>query len=251
MLKEERQQRILEILRLEGKVMASGLSNKLEVSEDTIRRDLNDLAAGKLIQRVHGGALLRAPETGSFLSRQKQGATVKAELARIAVQFVRDGQVIILDGGTTNLQVAQILPRELQATIITNSPPIAIALAEYPNIEVYLLGGKFYKTALVAVGLDTVTKLRTFRADLCLLGICSLHPDVGISVPNMDEAQVKQAMIASATEVVALASEEKLNTAAQYIVGSIQELTHLVTEKSVSDEILAPYRDTGLTVLRG
>src|SRR5689334_4210980 len=106
MLKEERQQRILDILRLEGKVMASDLSSKLEVSEDTIRRDLNELAEGRQIQRVHGGALLRAPETASFRSRQEQGASVKAELARTAVQFVRDGQVIIMDGGTTNLQVA-------------------------------------------------------------------------------------------------------------------------------------------------
>jgi DeoR/GlpR family transcriptional regulator of sugar metabolism len=251
MLKEERQQRILEMLRQEGKVMASGLSSILEVSEDTIRRDLNDLAGEKLIQRVHGGALLRAPEKGGFIARQKQGTNVKAELARVAVQFVRDGQVIIMDGGTTTLQVAQMLPQELQATIITNSPPVAIALADYPRLEVYLLGGKIYKDSLVTVGVDPVEKLRSVRADLCLLGICSLHPESGISVPNMDEAQVKQAMLASAAEVVALASEEKLNTAAQYIVGPIHELTHLVTEKSVPEEILAPYRKSGITVLQG
>jgi DeoR/GlpR family transcriptional regulator of sugar metabolism len=251
MLKEERQQRILEMLRQEGKVMASGLSTLLEVSEDTIRRDLNDLAGEKLIQRVHGGALLRAPEKGSFIARQKQGANVKVELARVAVHFMLDGQVIIMDGGTTTLQVAQMLPHELQATIITNSPPVAIALANYPRLEVYLLGGKIYKDSLVTVGVDPVEKLRGVRADLCLLGICSLHPESGISVPNMDEAQVKQAMLASAAEVIALASEEKLNTAAQYIVGPIHELTHLVTEKSVPEEILAPYRKCGVTVLQG
>ena len=251
MLKEERQQRILEILRREGKVMASALSDKLEVSEDTIRRDLNDLAEEKYIQRVHGGALLRAPETANFIARQHQGAEVKAGLARVAVQFIRDGQVIILDGGTTNLLVAQNLPPGLQATIITNSPPIAVALADYPKIEVFMLGGKIYKNAQVTVGLDPVDKLRSFRADILILGICSLHPEVGISVPNMDEAEVKRAMLASATEVVALASEEKLNTAAQYIVGTIGEITHLVTESGVSEEILVPYRAIGLTVLRG
>ncbi len=251
MLKEERQQRILEMLRQQGKVMASGLSNKLEVSEDTIRRDLNDLAGEKLIQRVHGGALLRAPETGNFISRQKQGANVKAELARVAVQFVQDGQVIILDGGTTTLQVAQMLPHTLQATIITNSPPVAIALTDYPWVEVYLLGGKIYKDSLVTVGVDPVERLRFIRADLCLLGICSLHFESGISVPNMDEAKVKQAMLASSAEIIALASEEKLNTAAQYIVGPIHELTHLITEKSVPEAILSPYRSCGITVLQG
>ena len=102
---------------------------------------------------------------------------------------------------------------------------------------------------MVVVGLDTVTKLRTFRADLCLLGICSLHPEVGISAPDLEECYVKRAMIASAAEVVALASAEKLGTAAPYIVGPLSELTHLVTERSVPADVLDIYRALGITIV--
>jgi DeoR/GlpR family transcriptional regulator of sugar metabolism len=87
------------------------------------------------------------------------------------------------------------------------------------------------------------------RADLCMLGVCSLHPEVGISVPNLDEAHVKRAMIVGAAEVVALASAEKLGTAAPYVVGALSDLTHLVTEPTVSSKVLAPYKALGITVV--
>lgn len=250
MLKEERQQHILQLLRQEGKVLATELSRALNISEDTIRRDLNDLAEAGLIQRVHGGALLRSPATASYAIRQHQDATAKAEIAQAALQFVRDGQVIILDGGTTTLQVAQRLPHNLQATIITNSPPIAVALAGHPGVELYLIGGNLYKNSLTTVGVDAVQAFHSFRADLCLLGICSLHPDAGITVTYFEEARTKQAMIASSAEVVALASAEKLNTASPFVVGPITELTHLVTENATPDELLSAYQKLGITVVR-
>ncbi len=251
MLKEERQNHILQLLSQEGKALASELCTRLNVSEDTIRRDLNDLAEAGLIQRVHGGALLRSPATASYAVRQGQAATAKAEIAQAAVNLVRHGQVLILDGGTTTLQIAQRLPLDLQATVITNSPPVAIALTEHSNVTVYLIGGVLYKHSLTTVGVDAVEVLHGFRADLYMLGICSLHAEIGISVPNLEEARVKRAMIASSAEIVALASAEKLNTAAPYIVGPLTDLTHLITESSVSDEILAPYIRLGVTVIKG
>jgi DeoR/GlpR family transcriptional regulator of sugar metabolism len=123
-------------------------------------------------------------------------------------------------------------------------------LAEHPTIEVIVVGGKLYKYSIVTVGAVAVEAFRDIRADLCFLGISSVHPDAGISTLNLDEAYVKRAMIASAAEVVALASAEKLGTASPYIVGPVSELTHLVTERSVSDELLAPYRALGITVVR-
>jgi DeoR/GlpR family transcriptional regulator of sugar metabolism len=158
--------------------------------------------------------------------------------------------VVILDGGTTTLQVARHLPLDLQATIVTNSPPIAIALAEHPLIEVVMLGGQLYKKALVNVGAATVEALGMIRADLCLLGVCSLHPEVGISVQNLDEAHVKRAMISRSAEVVGLATAAKLDTAATYVVGPIQALTYLVTASTVATETLTEYKDLGLTVIR-
>ena len=249
MLTAERRQHILTALRRDGKVLASELSAALGVSEDTIRRDLRELAEAGLLQRVHGGALPRSPAAASFAARQSQAPAAKQAIARAAAQLVRDGQVIILDGGTTTLQVAQRLPPDLRATVVTNSPPIAIALAEYPLVEVVIVGGRLYKQSLVVTGADTVAALRAIRADICMLGVCSLHPQDGISVPDLEEAHVKRAMVAGAAEVVALASAEKLGTAAPYIVGPIGDLTHIVTEREVPQEAVAAYQAQGITVI--
>jgi DeoR/GlpR family transcriptional regulator of sugar metabolism len=250
MLTAERRQFILEILKRDRKVLSSELSAVLKVSEDTIRRDLRELALEGLLQRVHGGALPVSPATASYTDRQKQAPQEKEAIARAAAKLIRTGQVVILDGGTTTLQVARHLPLDLQATIVTNSPPIAIALAEHPLIEVVMLGGQLYKKALVNVGAATIETLGTIRADLCLLGVCSLHPEIGISVQNLDEAHIKRAMIARSAEVVGLATAAKLDTAAAYVVGSIQVLTYLVTAPTVATEMLIAYKNFGLTVIR-
>jgi DeoR/GlpR family transcriptional regulator of sugar metabolism len=250
MLKEERQQYIIELVRREGKALASELSERLEVSEDTIRRDLRDLGEMGLVQRVHGGALLASPATARYEVRRKEDMTSKEAIARGALQLLRQGQVIVMDGGTSTLQVARQMPRDLQATVITNSPSIALALSEYEKIEVILLGGTLQKEASVTVGVETVEALRTFQADLCLLGVCSLHPEIGISVHHLEEVYVKRAMIASAAEVAALVTAEKLSTATAYVVGPLREITHLVTEITVPAEVLAPYAALGITLIR-
>lgn len=251
MLTAERRQHILATLRRDGKVLASELSAALDVSEDTVRRDLRELAEAGLLHRVHGGALPLSPAGGGYTRRQSQAPAAKAAIARAAAQLIRPGQVVMLDGGTTTLQVAQYLPADLRATILTNSLPLAVALAEHPAVEVIVLGGRLYKDALVTVGAATVEALRMVHADLCMLGVCSLHPEVGISVFDLEEAYVKRAMIAGAAEVVALASADKLGTAAPYIVGPLSDLTHLVTERSVAGETLAPYQAQGIAIVRG
>jgi len=250
MLTAERRRSIMQALQRDGQVLASERSKSLHVSEDTIRRDLRELAASGRLQRVHGGALPRSPSIASFTERQQQAAGVKEAIAQAAIQFIRQDQVIILDGGTTPLQVAQHLRPDLRATIITHSPPIALALAEYESIEVILIGGKLNRRNLVTVGAAAVEAFHYIRADLCFLGISSLHPEVGISTRDLEEAYVKRAMIASSAEIVALASAEKLGTASPYIIGPLSDLTHLITERSVSNETLAPYREAGITIVR-
>ncbi|PSB01499.1 DeoR/GlpR family DNA-binding transcription regulator [Merismopedia glauca] len=251
MLTAERRQFILDLLGRDKKVLSSELSAVLKVSEDTIRRDLRELAEAGLLQRVHGGALLTSPATASYADRQKQAPKEKEAIAQAAAKLVCSGQVVILDGGTTTLAVARHLPLDLSATVVTNSPPIAIALADHPHVEVIMLGGRLYKKALVNVGAATIEALRMIRADLCMLGVCSLHPEMGISVTNLDEAYVKRTMISRAAEVVGLATAAKLDTAAPYVVESIHALSYLVTAPMVSDEMLVSYQALGLTVVRG
>lgn len=248
MLKEERQTYLLAELRRAGKLVAHEVSKELEVSEDTIRRDLRELAAAGKLQRVHGGAVLRSPTTGTFAERTTQAPAAKAKLATAAAQFVEDGQVILLDGGTTNLAVAQQLSPTLRATVITSSPAIALALLEHPLVTVIVLGGQLSKESAATTGLTTAEALRHIRADLSILGICSLHPEVGITVESGEEASLKRLMIAQSADVMAVAVAEKLGTALPHVVGPLNHLTHLVTEQFVTEDVLDPYRAAGILV---
>jgi DeoR/GlpR family transcriptional regulator of sugar metabolism len=251
MLKEERQLRILEMLRTEGKLVATDLSGALGVSEDTVRRDLRELAEAGKLQRVHGGALPRSVVSDTYRARRQQEAAGKVAVARAAVGLVENGQVIVLDGGTTALEVVRHLPLALEATVVTHSPTTAAALAEHPAVEVIVIGGILHKNGIVAVGAETVEAFSSVNADVCLQGIWSIHPEVGISLPNYEEARVKRAMIESADRVVALASAEKLGTVSSFGVAPASAFTHLVTERTIPDEILDPFRKLGIEVVTG
>lgn len=250
MLREERHYYILEQLRNAGRVQTIDLSRDLQVSEDTLRRDLRDLAAAGKLQRVHGGALPRAPAGGSVAEREAQSLQPKRTLAAATARLIQDGQVILLDGGTTNLQVAHSLPRTLCATVVTTSPAIALALLPSPQVEVLLLGGRLDRETETAVGIATAEALRGVRADVCVLGVCSLHTEIGISVANGEEALLKRLMIAQSAEVIAAVVAEKFGTALPYVVAPVRELTHLVTERFVPDAVLGPFAALGITVVR-
>jgi DeoR/GlpR family transcriptional regulator of sugar metabolism len=202
------------------------------------------------LQRVHGGGLPASIAKADFAERKKHEPAAKAAIAEVAARLIRNGQVIIMDGGTTNIQVAQHLPPDIHATIVTNSPPLATVLAEHPHIDVVMLGGNLYKHSVVTMGTTTLEALQMVRADLFLLGICGLHPEIGISSNNLEEAHLKRAMMKYAAEVVALASPDKLNTASPYIIAPITELNEIITDHTVSNEILEPYQVLGITVTR-
>ena len=246
----ERRRLILDRLRAEGKVLAAELSIEFGVSADTIRRDLDELAREGRLQRVHGGALPPPVVVGGYEVRRRRDTAAKAEIARAAAGLAASGQVIILDGGTTALEVARNLAPELRAMVVTTSPPVAVALAEHPSLEVTLVGGSLDKGALVTVGAAAVEALRGVRADLCYLGVCGLHPEVGITTTDLEERHAKRAMIDASARVVALANADKLGTAGPYVVAPLTELTHLVTERTAPPATLAPYRALGVEVVR-
>jgi DeoR/GlpR family transcriptional regulator of sugar metabolism len=230
MLTAERRQEILGRLERDGKVVASELVLTLGVSEDTVRRDLRDLAEQGLLQRVHGGALRPAAQPGSFARRLEYTPEAKGALAAAALPLLAGARVTVLDGGTTTLELARRLPPSHDGTIVTNAPPIALALASHPRAEVILIGGRLHKEGQVAVGAAAVEALRAIRADVCVLGVCSVHPDIGVSAIEHEESLVKRAMVACAGEVVALATADKLATASPWVVASIAEIDHLVTD---------------------
>jgi DeoR/GlpR family transcriptional regulator of sugar metabolism len=249
MLTDERRSLILERLGTQGRVLAADLTAELAVSADTIRRDLRELDDAGLLRRVHGGALPRHGDASSFATRARRAPEAKASIARRAAAFVRDGQVVVLDGGTTTLELARALRDDLRASVITTSPPIALALADHPGLEVTVVGGTLRPNALVTVGAAAIETLSMIRADVVFLGVCGLHPEIGVTTEDLEERHVKAAMIEGAGEVVALADHDKLGTAMPIVVAPLRAVTHLVTDADGGDRALAPYRALGIEVL--
>jgi DeoR/GlpR family transcriptional regulator of sugar metabolism len=248
MLTAERRQAILTRLERDGKVVASELVRTLGVSEDTVRRDLRELASGGLVQRVHGGALRPAPAAATFAQRLQVAPEAKAYLAEAALPLLEGADVLLLDGGTTALELARRLPADRACTVLTNAPPIAAALASHPRVEVVVIGGRLLKEPQVTVGAAAVDALRHVRADACVLGICGLHPELGVTATDREEAHVKRAMVEASAEVIAIATADKLRTASPWVVAPVTELSHLVTD--ADEDETADYAAAGVTVVR-
>lgn len=250
MLTSQRKQLILNRLKRDGQIIAKDLSQELELSEDTIRRDLRELAQEGSLQRVHGGALPVSPAIADFAAREQIATAAKTAIGRAAARMIQPGNVVIVDGGTTAVQLVRHLAPDLEATIVTHSPTIALELVQHPGIEVLLLGGRLFKHSVVAVGAATIEAIARIRADLYFMGATGIHPEVGLSTGDLEEAHVKRALIASAAETIVLASSEKLNAASKYVIAPITQVSGLITEKSVSSSVIAPFRKLGLSVTR-
>jgi DeoR/GlpR family transcriptional regulator of sugar metabolism len=246
-LAAERKHEILARLDREGRVVVAELVTGLAVSEDTIRRDLQELAAQGLLHRVHGGALASEPETLPFARRLELAREEKAALAEAAVPLVEWARTLVVDGGTTALEVARRLPSGWDGTVVTNAPPVAVALAGHPRADVVVVGGTLMKGEQVAVGPAAVDAFRAIRADACVLGICAFHPQVGVTTANVAEAHVKRAMVACSSEVVALATRDKLHTSNPWVVASLDEIRHLVTDGG--EELTRAFAAAGVGVV--
>lgn len=248
MLTAQRKQYLMELLRRDGRLVARTLSSELAVSEDTIRRDLREMARDGLLQRVHGGALPASPAIGDFAARSQIAPGEKSAIGRAAAQLVQPGQVVFIDGGTTTIELVRHLAPELKATVVTHSPSIAVELVAHPNIEVIVLGGRLFRHSVVNVGAATIDAIGQVHADLYFMGVCSLHPQAGLSTGDFEEACVKRALCRAAAETIVLASSEKLATASPYQVVELTEIGGIVAAGTTEAALLAPYRELGLTI---
>src|SRR5438067_478746 len=252
MLAGERKRQILEQIGKDGRVVASELSQRFGVSEDTIRRDLREMSAEGLLHRVHGGALPlpQAPIPAAYAARAEQATAAKTAIGRAAAALVRDGQVITIDGGTTPLEVAEHFPPELRATVVTHSLPVLRALAHHRGLELISVGGKIIPDALVAAGPVTVDSFRAFRADVCIVGVAGIDVGAGLTALNYEESLVKRAMCEAAAQIIAVATADKLGTAGPFAVVPITRVTHLVTEQRASDAIVKSFEQANVKVIR-
>lgn len=232
MLTTQRKQLILQRLQQEGQIVAKAFSEELGISEDTVRRDLRELAAEGQLQRVHGGALPASAAIGDMQVRAALAPDEKRALGRAGAALVQPGQVVILDGGTTSLQVVQHLPLTLRATVVTHSPSIAVALAGHAQIEVLVLGGRLFRHSMVNVGASVVEAAARLRADLYLMGVTGVHATAGLTTGDFEEAAVKRALHERAAETVVLASADKLGAASTFTIAPLSELAALVVPAS-------------------
>ncbi|HSI58083.1 MAG TPA: DeoR/GlpR family DNA-binding transcription regulator [Ideonella sp.] len=249
MLTRQRKQHLLALLKRDGQIVAKVLSAELGLSEDTIRRDLRELAQEGLLQRVHGGALPASQALADFSQRRHVATDEKAAIARAAAGLVADGQVVFVDGGTTAVQWARALAPTLRATVITHSPSVAVELAGHAHVEVVIIGGRLFKHSVVAVGATAIESIARFHADLYFMGVTGVHPQAGLTTGDMEEASVKRALMAAAAETVVMASSEKLNAASPHVIAPLAQAATLVVSPQAPKATLAACRKLGLQVV--
>jgi DeoR/GlpR family transcriptional regulator of sugar metabolism len=249
MLKRERQAYIVHQVNLHNKVLSATLSAEIDVSEDTIRRDLMELSEeGKLI-KVHGGALSLAFNDITYPSKKIYSQDHKKIIAQKAAALIKDGMFVLTGGGTTIVEMARSLPVSLSATFITGSIPAVVEYMHHPNIEVIVIGDKLSKNSKITLGADAITRIKSIKPDLCFLGINAIDTAHGITDNDWDVVQLKQAMINSSQKTVCLTISEKLNSFQPIQIGTLKNVDVLITELSPEDELLQPYINAGITVL--
>ena len=238
MLKEERYQYILDRLSASHRIYVTALSKELNISDDTLRRDLAELDQQGLLTKVHGGAIAKSGIPHDFLNRLEVETEAKQRMATKVIPFFKPHDVILIDGGTSNLAVVRQLPKSMPLTIYTNSFPIVNELFQYPEVEVIFLGGRVFNLSQVTVGISVYQQLQTIRPDWLVLGICSVHPQLGLSGPEREESQIKRFMVERAQKSIVLADNHKLNKTENYPVCSLGDIDYLIVEEEQKQQLL-------------
>ena len=219
MLKEERQAYIIHQINIHNKVLSSDLSVQLNVSEDTIRRDLNELAESGKVLKVYGGALSKSFQY-PFQEGNVYAKEAKKEIASKAISLIQSGMTILVGGGTSMIELARLVPKDIQCTFFTISPLVALEL----------LGGKLSRNTNVVSGSQVINELSDIKVDLCLLGTNSLSVEEGVTDSDWEVVQIKKAMIKSSQKLGVLSIVEKLNSNQKLRVCQLKDITYLITD---------------------
>lgn len=245
-----RHQVILNEVQIHNRVLLADLANILQVSIDTVRRDLKELDEESKLKRVHGGAVSIGFNVYNQGKSHIYAYENKAIIAKKGISLLKKGDVVLISGGTTNIELARMLPPKLDLTFFTPSLPMAIELLNSPHeYEVIFIGGKLSKNSQLATGGSAINLLSEIKADLCFLGTGYLDPLHGITEIDWEIAQMKKALIASSKKVVSLTISEKLNTLNRYKICDINTLDILATELDPDDQKLEGYRKQGIQII--
>lgn len=241
MLQEERHNYILQQIITYNKVVASELSSQLNVSLDTIRRDIKELERKGKLLKVHGGAispLYNQPFQQPVVYAQDE----KKKVAQKALSLLKDGMIILAGGGTVMLELARMLPEELKGTFFTVSPLVALEAAQRSTVEVILLGGRLARNSYICTGASVASEIMGLQVDLCLLGTNGISIDGGITDYDWEVAMVKKAILKCSSRRAVLSISDKLGTQQKVQVSKLNSIDYLVTELDPSDERLSKYK---------
>jgi DeoR/GlpR family transcriptional regulator of sugar metabolism len=251
-LKAERHIHIRKLVEKKGRVTVTELSNQFEVSEATIRRDLEELDGQGWIQRTHGGAvhIERAAKEPPIMQRIPEGYAEKQRIGQAAARLVSDGETIFLGSGTTVLEIARHLPRELRLTVITNSLPVVNELANCPNIEMVVIGGMLRQSELSMVGHIAEQAVREFRADKVFMGMRAIDARHGFTNDYLPETMTDRALMTIAPRVIVVADHRKFGRVSSVLVSPVTVAHTVITDKETSLECVAELRDLGIEIMQ-
>ena len=250
MLSEERQRAILELLRRDGRVLVVDLARQFHTSQVTIRKDLEILHVKGQIHRTHGGALPTrdgALEDPTLREKEKLHRKEKLQIAAAAARMVSEGQVVILDSGTTTTAIARALRNFQNLTIITNAVNIAAELSG-SALEVILTGGSLRMNSFSLVGPLAEETLHKLHADILFLGVDGFDVQYGPSTPNLLEAKVNRAMIEISKVAVAVCDSSKFGKRSLSLIAPPSSLQHVITDSGVPKAELSALKKSGVEV---
>ena len=250
MLAAERRDLLMARLRRDGKLVARDLAEELGLSEHSVRRDLRELAAAGLCQRVYGGALPVSPLLGTTQAvRSEIAPDSKRRVAERAAYLITPGSTVILDGGTTTLAVVKALRPDLNATIITHSPSTAAALMDHPTVRVFVLGGWLHKDSSVTSGSATAEAASIISADLYLLVSTGLHENAGLTCTDPDEAALQRLLISRAADTYVLSTLDKIGKVAPFTITNPAEMGGIVTDAPADHPTVEALRQRGVNII--
>jgi DeoR/GlpR family transcriptional regulator of sugar metabolism len=249
MLPEQRRRQLLDYLSADGGANVEELSDKLRVSPATIRRDLQLLEQSGHIKRTYGGAVMPHVSTAfEPLHAEKQAKQIeeKRAIAKLASQQVADGEVIILDSGSTTLALAMELKKKRELTVITTDLKIALELSDVPGFDVLIVGGKVRSKLYSVVGPIALQILEDLHANYAFLGADAIDLQVGVTNANLEEVAVKRLVIAAARHLVLLADHTKFGSVSLAKVADLKSFGEVITDWRLSKDIAAPYVSAGI-----
>jgi len=251
MLPTERRKTILELIETHNSISVLELSKMLGVSSMTVRRDLRILSNMGLLERVHGGALSRRGRSYEppFFIREKESIRQKELIAQRAAQLIQQGDSVALDVGTTTLALAHAMAGIPNLSVLTASLRIANVLVDSPNMRLFLTGGQVRQQELSLVGYVAERTYQEFHVDKAFVGVGGIHPQAGLTEYNLEDAQVKKAMIASADQVIVLTDSRKLGETCFAFIAPISNVDILITDADAPPELVAQFEAQGVEVI--